>query len=245
MKTDGHRHLGAALGTPAFCQACTEGKVAQWCQEVQTLATFAMTQPQAAYAAFTHGQRHKWSLLARTVPGTADSLSPLETCISEHLLPALTGRMAPGQQERSILALPCRHGGLGLIVPASLSPQSANSMSITKALVERILLQQHSMEGISGLTKQAKSLLDLQLGSERKKKYLPSLLTAMLPTAVPWSSPLRKEHPVGLRADHYSDTASHCTRVTSVMRLPCVTAGLPQGCRPRAHAARDSTYRMP
>ena len=63
----------------------------------------------------------------------------------------------PGDLERSTLALPCRDGGLGLIIPASLSVQHRDSKAITHALVERILLQDESLDGIPHETRKEKA----------------------------------------------------------------------------------------
>ena len=66
IMVDGCHHLGAALGTDDYCRQYVSSKVENWCHEVRQLAQFAHTQPQAAYAAFVHGLRHKWSFFART-----------------------------------------------------------------------------------------------------------------------------------------------------------------------------------
>ena len=157
VQADGHRYLGAVLGSPSFCTNYVSKKVVEWCQEVKKLATYALTQPQAAYTALTYGLRHKWSFIARTIPGTADQFKPLEEVIKEYFIPALTGCMPPGDLDRLVFALPCRDGGLGLINPCSLSSQFDSSVSITIALVERIIQQDHSMSGVAAATSLAKS----------------------------------------------------------------------------------------
>ena len=52
---EGRRHLGAALGTPSFVKSYVMNKVQIWYKEIQQLADFALTQPHAAHAAYTHG----------------------------------------------------------------------------------------------------------------------------------------------------------------------------------------------
>ena len=59
IRSDGYRHLGAALGTPSFVEEYNTNKIDGWCKEVKKLASFAHTQPQAAYATLTHGLRHR------------------------------------------------------------------------------------------------------------------------------------------------------------------------------------------
>ena len=43
-------------------------KVATWVSEMEKLSEVAVTQPQAAYAAFMHVFLHRWSYVARTIP---------------------------------------------------------------------------------------------------------------------------------------------------------------------------------
>ena len=157
IRTDGQRHLGAALGTEAFCNEYVQLKVDGWCTEVCNLAAIAMTQPQAAYVVFTNVLRHRWSFLSRTMPGVHEYFHPLERTIATKLIPALTGRSPLGAEERSILAMPCRHGGLGIVSPPLLTTQFGASVKITEALVMKIRRQDMSLEGVSEQTRIAKS----------------------------------------------------------------------------------------
>ena len=52
---DGQRHLGAALETKSFVEVHVTEKVNKWTEEVEQLATIALSQPQAAYSLLTHG----------------------------------------------------------------------------------------------------------------------------------------------------------------------------------------------
>ena len=47
-------------------------KVTQWVEEINDLTTIAMSHPQAAYAALTHGLMGRWSY---TIPNISDSES--------------------------------------------------------------------------------------------------------------------------------------------------------------------------
>ena len=55
VTTNGKRHLGAALGSKTFTEEYVSAKVQDWVKEIQQLAKVALSQPHAAYAAFTHG----------------------------------------------------------------------------------------------------------------------------------------------------------------------------------------------
>ena len=101
-------------------------------------STIALTQPHAAYAAFTNGS----SYISRTIPEIQDLLQPLETAIRQHFTPVLTGREACSALERDLLALPTRLGGMGLANPTSNSAHVfPASLRITAPLVALIASQ--------------------------------------------------------------------------------------------------------
>ena len=68
ITTEGRKHLGVALGQRSYLEDYVGGKVKEWVNEVTVLAEFATTQPQASYAAFTFGLRHKWTYFMRNLP---------------------------------------------------------------------------------------------------------------------------------------------------------------------------------
>jgi hypothetical protein len=68
ISQEGKRHLGSPIGTRSFVENYVEEKVSTWKEELERLSDIAMSQPQAAYAAFTHGFKRKWTYLARTTP---------------------------------------------------------------------------------------------------------------------------------------------------------------------------------
>ena len=105
------------------------------------LAEFAVFQPQASYAAFTFGLRHRWTYFLRTLPDIADLLEPLERAISDVLIPALLEHQVT-ETERDLLALPVRMGGLGLVNPVNQSRQEYEaSIKATAPLVKQIVKQ--------------------------------------------------------------------------------------------------------
>ena len=63
ITTEGRKHLGAALGSRSYLEQYVGGKVEDCVGEVTRLAEFARSQPQASYAAFTFGLRHRLSLI--------------------------------------------------------------------------------------------------------------------------------------------------------------------------------------
>ena len=90
ITSEGHKHLGAVLGSRSFLDEYVREKVEDWVHQVSKLAEFAISQPQASYAAFTVGLRHRWTYFLRTLPDITELLAPQEHAISEVLIPAIT-----------------------------------------------------------------------------------------------------------------------------------------------------------
>ena len=60
ITSNGHRHLGAVIGSKQFRDDFVSNKVMQWCEEVELLAGIALSHPHAAYAAFIKGLTSRW-----------------------------------------------------------------------------------------------------------------------------------------------------------------------------------------
>ena len=114
-------------------ELASDEKVEEWVAQVTSLAEFATTQPQSSYVAFVFGLRHHWTYFLRTLPDIAPFLEPLERAIAGLLVPAITEHVTT-QEERDLLELPVRLGGLGLVSP---------SVKITGPLVRQIVKQAH------------------------------------------------------------------------------------------------------
>ncbi|KAL9970442.1 hypothetical protein ACROYT_G022818 [Oculina patagonica] len=117
ISTQGQKHLGVALGSRDYLEEYVDGKVEEWVSQVVKLAEYATSNPQACYAAFTFGLRHRWTYFLRTLPDIEDLLEPLEHAIAEVLIPSITDHHCT-KEERDLVALPVRLGGLGLINPS-------------------------------------------------------------------------------------------------------------------------------
>ena len=113
ISTEGQKHLGATLGSRSHLEEYVKGKVEDWVGQVVLLAEFAAANPQASYAAFTFGSRHRWTYCLRTLSDIEKLLEPLENAIGNVLIPALTGHTCT-PDEHELLALPVRLGGLGV-----------------------------------------------------------------------------------------------------------------------------------
>lgn len=156
---EGQRHLGAVIGTEEFKKKYVEEKVSEWVKEVEALAGIARTEPHAAYSAYTHGIQHRWTYLMRTIPGVSPLLQPLENAIKSVFVPSFVKSHTLGEDERSMLALPPRLGGMGITNPAMVADiENQNSISLTQSLTEKII------------TQDAEAEIDQTLLLERRKK---------------------------------------------------------------------------
>ena len=61
--TSGKRHLGASIGSKEFRKDYATEKINEWCDEMKKLSEIALLEPQAAFAAFTRGELHKFSYI--------------------------------------------------------------------------------------------------------------------------------------------------------------------------------------
>ena len=139
VTSDGKRHLGASIGSEEYKLEFVSKKVKDWSAEVVNLTKIAKTDPHAAYTAFTHGLRHRYNYICRTIPDISDLLAPLEKAIREQLIPALTNRHLCNDIERKLLALPPKNGGLGIInVVEMASIEYCNSFEFTQQLQNKI-----------------------------------------------------------------------------------------------------------
>lgn len=113
ISTQGQKHVSAVLGSKAYLEEYVEGKVEDWVSQVVKLAEFGSTYPQACYAAFTFGLRHRWTYYLRTLPDIEELLEPLERAIADVLIPSITDHHCT-KNERDLVALPVRQGASDL-----------------------------------------------------------------------------------------------------------------------------------
>ena len=145
ITTVGTRHLGSALGSDDFIQEFVRAKVEKWTSELERLSKIAQSEPHAAYCAYTHGFAAQWSYICRAIPNIGTLMEPLERVIRCKFLPALLDRNELSDSERDLLALPARHGGLGLTDPTTLGGEYDISKSICGPLISCIVEQRHEL----------------------------------------------------------------------------------------------------
>ena len=115
IKITGQRHLGEVIGSQEYKRLYNNNLVEEWAKMINRVSDFGQSQPQAAYAAFTHGVRHKMTYFMRTIEGIDQYLQPLDMLINEKFIPTLFGCPITPLERRTI-ALPVRYGGLGIPV---------------------------------------------------------------------------------------------------------------------------------
>ena len=146
ITSSGKKHLGAAIGQVDYKRKFVSSLVKGWVDEITMLAKVAESEPQSTYAAFTNCIRHKYTFYMRTIPTIADLLIPLEHAIKQNLIPALLDGRACPDDERALLALPVRLGGMGIINPTEISDQEhENSKLATDVLTRAIIDQQKQL----------------------------------------------------------------------------------------------------
>ena len=138
----GQKHLGAVIGSRKYLEEYVNEKMTNWVTDVTKLAQFALSQPQACYAAYTFGLKHRWTYFLRTLPDIQDLLEPLENAISKVLIPAITEHRS-SQLDRDILALPVRLSMTNPCLEANF--EQSYSVKVTTPLVQQIVAQSHQM----------------------------------------------------------------------------------------------------
>ena len=139
--TTGKRHLGASIGSNEFRKEYATEKINEWCDEMKKLSEIALLEPQAAFAAFTHGELHKFSYFLRTIPGMEEYLQPLDSIITDLFIPSLLGATI-SENERQIFQQTIKDGGLGIPVLVEKAKTDFESSTIITAPLAAIIISQ-------------------------------------------------------------------------------------------------------
>ena len=143
ITTEGRKYLGGFVGTEEGAYRYVNDLVQEWLSELEILTSIAKSEPQAAYAAFTGGFKHKVTYFMRTIPNLSNILKPLDDYIDDHFIPALTEGHALGDNERRLLSLPVRLGGLGIPIYSDICQKEfENSVRVTEMLRSKIVSQE-------------------------------------------------------------------------------------------------------
>ena len=131
--------MGAIVGSEIYKREYVDDLVKDWNSQLRILSTIAESQPQAAYSAFVSGFRNKLSYFMRTIPDISNLLIPIEDTIRNRFIPAITGGRIFNKEERKLLSLPTRYGGLAIsIFHEQAEVKHKNSRRITAELTSLV-----------------------------------------------------------------------------------------------------------
>ena len=126
--------------------------VNDWNNQLVLLSSVAESQPQASYSAFGSGFKSKLNYLMRTIPGINRFLYPLEETVRNKFIAAITGGHICSNNERRLLSLPTRYGGLAIPIFYELTEtEFENPRKITPELTP-LIINQNSHDGAVSIT---------------------------------------------------------------------------------------------
>ena len=183
QRTDGHRYVGGFVGSGTTEAQWIDPQVEKWIAGVHALSKVAIRYPQTAYAGLSKSLQSEWQYVQRVTPNLEQAFAPLETAIAEIFLPALLdSSVEEAARLRPLIALPVRHGGLGLPDPTTTGASCyAASTELTSLLTASLLngttlcAQEHRKTAANGRTN----------AKLRQKTTHDDTLTAILSTATP------------------------------------------------------------
>jgi hypothetical protein len=118
-----------------------DAQIDHWVTGVHALAKVARRYPQTAYVGLTHSLQCEWQYLQRVTPHIDQAFAPIEEALSQTFLPALLDstldEVAP---LRSLLALPVRLGGLGILDPTTTGAANFSASSDITSLLQDSLI---------------------------------------------------------------------------------------------------------
>ena len=114
ITVEGHEYHEGFVGSTDGQMEYARKKVDNWFNLVRLLADIAKPEPQAAYAAFIAGFCGRLNYFIRTTPNLSTILHELDQVITNELIPAITDGPVVSSEERVLLSLPVKLGGLGI-----------------------------------------------------------------------------------------------------------------------------------
>ena len=166
---EGQKYLGGFVGTVAAVNKYVDDLVDSWIEQLDVLVDIAKSEPQAAYTSFTSGFRHKMTYFIRTIPDISENLKRLDEKVLKEFIPAITEGHQCSPNERSLLSLPVRMGGMGIPIFSEISDiEFNNSIKVTKQLTENINRQIHEYD----INKEMEKKIESRRKEQRSKGKL-------------------------------------------------------------------------
>ena len=171
----GKKYLGGFVGSVEGKNQYMRELVEEWMAELREMTKVAKSEPQAAYSGFTSGFKHKMTYFMRTIPNVKEIIADLDKVIDNEFIPAVTEGHVCSDDERKLLSLPVRLGGLGIpIFSETCSREFAASTRITEQLTESIVNQRVQLELDVNRQKQTESEI-----SKERSEYQQALLESL------------------------------------------------------------------
>ena len=104
--------------------------------QIKVTDKIAKFYPQATYCVFTSGFRQKFNYVIQTIPHMNHLMQPLESVIQQEFITSLSEGRTCNDEERQLLSLPVKLGGMGKTNITSIS--DIEYQTSTKNLVDKI-----------------------------------------------------------------------------------------------------------
>ena len=106
--------------------------------------------------------------ILRSLEGISHLLQPVEDAIRLQFLPTLTGRDALNDNERELLALPARLGGLGIPIPTT-STENRHSLHLSAPITYLIVQQSEVLGDVSDQQQAVKASIRFERRNQQKR----------------------------------------------------------------------------
>ena len=103
------------IGSKQFNKNYISSLISQWCEVITELSLIAKT-----HSAFTSGYKQKFTFFIRTIENIENVLLPLDKVIRQKLTTTLFNDF-PTEELRSLIALPCKLGGMSIVNPIEIA----------------------------------------------------------------------------------------------------------------------------
>ena len=150
--TEAHRHLGSIIGSKQLVKIMFY----LWSPNGVKKSLIAKTHLQAVCSAFTSGYKHRFTFFMKTIENNENFMLPLDKVIKQKVIPALFIDFQISETPRSLIALPCKLGGMGIISAIEIANEEyVNSRELTKKSTN-LIIQQEQLYSIRGWNKKNK-----------------------------------------------------------------------------------------
>ena len=146
ISEEGKQYLGGV-----FVEQFVQRKVEGWAKEVERLSTFAVTQPHAAYAAFTHGLVSRWNYLLRVIDweilSSTDLLQPLVSASHHELVHPSYYRFGSSRETNPRIAIITGETGWPWSLQSIIMAKEQHNASklMCAPLVDQVIKQDHHL----------------------------------------------------------------------------------------------------